>query len=50
MIEKTFFVTYLDDNCSIKSTSVIASNSEEALANVYNQIEECVVTLSAEHI
>jgi hypothetical protein len=47
-MKKTLFsVTYLDETSSIKSKSIMASNEQEAIANIYNQVEDCVITLSA---
>jgi hypothetical protein len=44
---KNYRITYVNTEYSIKSISVIASSQEEARAHVYNNVEDCVQTLSA---
>jgi hypothetical protein len=47
MIEKRFCVVYLNEASSVKSAFISASNEIKARSIVYNQIEDCVITLSA---
>lgn len=47
---KNYRVTYYNTEYSIKSISVMASNEAQASSYVYNQIENCLQTISVEYI
>jgi hypothetical protein len=49
MLKILFSITYLDKDYKIKFTSTLASCKQDARANVFDEIEDCLTILTVNY-